>query len=525
MTGRGFTEDNIIMLKPQVVFIVSLLFSFVSLGQTQDRLTSVIDSDLTIKNMAVAPLVDNVNGLYVKSLSAELLKIVEADPQRQGISVQNEGRSSVVEILSRSKADSLLSTQLEKGSRGITLRMKLFSGSQGKLFAEEERRDLQEFSVAELSKKLSEMYAKIITKIPYEGIVMSRSGTRVTVDLGSKQGVSPGQNLTAFLIVKEQRHPAFQFLVSTEREIVGRITLTQVEENLSFGEVVLERLPNQVNSNTKLLVTDQMTVITTNENGTKTLGDRIESDAIFGSKPKEWYERDPSIGLMELMVGFTQADISNQVNTIGGVASQKSLVPTGSLKGELWLTADYLLSLKLGQRLGSVSNSYPGSTPSSLNFSVQSLEFDGGYQLPLVPGDYLGDRLKFLVGYVSKSVKIDESSPTAYTSATFTGFRIGAEYDMPSIADSNYGLQFGFKYVLIPRVSETPVSSGSDSKAQIGELGIKGSYSFRKNLKWKAEILWEQNSASFTGDGTRTPDASSLSYNFWHFGAGIEYLF
>lgn len=526
------------MSKPLFVSIALVFFTLNLFAQTQDRLTSTIDDDLTIKNVAVLPVVDNVNGLYSKSLSSELVKIVDSDPQRQSKSVSADqikssmtpeyfisNTSEAIKILKNNKADSLLSVRLEKGSKGINIKMKLFSGSEGKLFAETEKRDLQEFSISDLTKSLSQMYSKIIAQIPYQGMVLSRDGTRVTINLGLQQGIEEGQQLSALLIVKEQRHPSFKFLVSVDKEIVGRIQITKVEENLAFGEVVLERFPNQVRQFTKVIVSDQMIDLTQAQSEKRKIGDRIESDSVYGKNAEEWYEREPSIGLMELMVGFTQGDVTNQVNGIGGVSAQKSLMPTGSLKGELWLTSEYLVSMKFLQRLGSIPNNYSGSSPSSLSLSVQNLEFDGGYQLPLVPGNYLGDRLKFLVGYVSKSVKIDDSTPTAYTSATFTGLRIGAEYDAPSLANTPYGLQVGFKYVLFPRVSESPVTSGSSSSAQIGELGIKGTYAFRKNVKWKAEILWEQNSASFSGSGTRSPGASSISYNFWHFGGGIEYLF
>ena len=59
--------------------------------------------------------------------------------------------------------------------------MGLFLTRDSKLLAMEELQDFKRQDVKSLKREMSVMMARLLNQLPYSGIVMSRSGTRVTV--------------------------------------------------------------------------------------------------------------------------------------------------------------------------------------------------------------------------------------------------------------------------------------------------------------------------------------------------------
>ena len=85
------------------------------------------------------------------------------------------------------------------------------------------------------------MLKDVLKKIPYDALVLSRQGNLITVNLGKKDGIEKGKVLTVIQIIKEQRHPKFGILIKTDKEILGKIKLLKIDDNLSFGKIIVEK--------------------------------------------------------------------------------------------------------------------------------------------------------------------------------------------------------------------------------------------------------------------------------------------
>src|SRR5208282_1436782 len=146
------------------------------------------------------------------------------------------------------------------------------------------------------------LLSEIVARLPYSGRVLSRDANRVTVNLGSRDGVQPGQILSVIQIIQAQRHPVFNFLVRTDKEIFGKVRILKVDETLSFGTVVSEKERGAIQKNSKIGPVDFVTYsggesLSLTPGPAETLGQRDDSKIAFGKDPKPWVpEATPTFG-------------------------------------------------------------------------------------------------------------------------------------------------------------------------------------------------------------------------------------
>ena len=201
-----------------------------------------MDQDLTVKSVTLAPVTDNVGGIYSRPLTESLKKALNSDLQWSLLNFpENIKSNNLSQALKYSGADSVLVAQLTKGTRGINGTLTLFSGKDALPLIQETLTDYKGFDVADVNAEFTKMFTQLKLKMPYKGMILSRRGQEVTLNLGSNYGLKSGMNVTVVQIVKLNRHPKLDFMVSNEKEVLGRVQLTKVDKNLSFGSVVMER--------------------------------------------------------------------------------------------------------------------------------------------------------------------------------------------------------------------------------------------------------------------------------------------
>ena len=103
-----------------------------------------------------------------------------------------------------------------------------------------------------IQEKTHEMLKDVLKKIPYDALVLSRQGNLITVNLGKKDGIEKGKVLTVIQIIKEQRHPKFGILIKTDKEILGKIKLLKIDDNLSFGKIIVEKEKGAIQKHSKI---------------------------------------------------------------------------------------------------------------------------------------------------------------------------------------------------------------------------------------------------------------------------------
>lgn len=513
-----------------MLFLFFNLF-FNTFGWTQSTVyRNPIDDGLTIKSVAVAPFVDNVDGIYSRPLTEVIQQIIKNDKQwdvRKWIDEKPikpedlEDKPEQVKFFQKkNQVDGILSARISKSSNGITVRFDLFVGPDGYLIAQEILSNYDRFEIDDLKIQLIEMFKKLKKKLPYQGLILSRKNQFVTFNLGASNDIQVGDPISVIQIVKIQRHPKLRFLVSSEKEILGRILVTKIDGSLSFGTIEMEREPNILSSGMKIQPINFVKLPT----GPNEINEKHEPVA-FGNNPKEWQSHNsPTFGKIGLLFGLGNYNLTNTLSTAGGIEDNKILVPSMHFRGEMWMTQKWFLGLGLKQYVFSVSNTLANSTPSTLNITSLQSDLAVGYNF-LMTERFFGPKFQFTLGYSKFTSSVDSSTPLAYTSMNFNGINLGIGGATFIDEDEFFEMGGRLNYYLFPTVDESPVSSGESSSATISGFTVFGNYKWTEYLRLNGEVLYDLFSASFSGAGTRFQSASSASHNIFTLAFGIEYLF
>ncbi len=231
------------------------------------RYVSEIDQKLTIKTLTLAPVYDNVNGIYSEPIEKLLIELLQADKmwgytefpktdKKIFVETYESKPNDVLNILNQTKTQGLLVALITKGPRGLSAKLKLFSQEQGLLLIEEEFNDVTTFEVEKVRNEFIKLYAQLKNKLPYTGWVLSRQALDVTLNVGELNGVTVGQEIALAQIIKLNRHPKLKTMISVEKEIIGKIKITKVEPYLSFGQIILEKETGVIEVGVKILPLD-----------------------------------------------------------------------------------------------------------------------------------------------------------------------------------------------------------------------------------------------------------------------------
>ena len=153
----------------------------------------------------------------------------------------DEHPEDVKKILQAGKSEAALTTKLIKGPRGISITMTLFVGRDGLPLLQETLTDYKGFEISDIRSQAARLFENIKNRMPFRAAILSRRGQQVTLNLGSNYGLKPGSYVSIVQIIKINRHPKLKFMVSTEKEVLGRVKLFKVEPYLSFGYIELEK--------------------------------------------------------------------------------------------------------------------------------------------------------------------------------------------------------------------------------------------------------------------------------------------
>lgn len=228
---------------------------------------SDIDQKLTIKTITLAPVYDNVNGVYSEPIQKLLVELLQTDkvwgfaeypPSTNKIFVEtfDSKPDQVLQVLNQAKSQGLMVALITKGPHGLSAKLKLFSQDQGLLLLEEEFNDLTTFEVERVRSEITKLYARLKNKLPYAGFVLSRKGLNVTLNVGSINGVKAGQEISLSQILKLNRHPKLKTMIGVEKEILGKVKVTQVEPYLSFGQIIFEKESGVIDVGGKVIPLD-----------------------------------------------------------------------------------------------------------------------------------------------------------------------------------------------------------------------------------------------------------------------------
>lgn len=499
------------------------------------------DDLLSIDKVSILPFTDNLQGIYARPLEAHFTTLVEGLHRWDFVPANVSGPvlapdelelapEKVRELTKDMHVDAAFAGRITKGPDGVTIHLSLFLTRDGQLLSQAILKSYPRFDLTELKTQLGRLMNEVVTRLPFAGRVLSRDGNRVTINLGAQDGIKKDQTLSVIQILQVQRHPKFNFLIRTEKEIFGRVRVLKADDTLSFGTIVMEKERGAVQKGAKIANLDSVTYPASDSLGATPrvedeLAQREDGKLAFGDDPKAWRpERPPSIGGVGVRLGLGRFTGATTLGQIGGLQASDGLSPSLSVDGELWITPEWTFHARLKQGLVTVTNPRRDSTPGRLNESLSLYDLGFGYSVRF--GEQAtSPTVEPFLGYFLHRLYADDSSPIAFTTMRYQGFKLGVRGTTP-LADGAYGVGGEFAMALGPTLSESPVSSGSSPRNTVVQFGIDGYKSLGQRLRLTFGIDFEMYATNFSGEGGRGAEsATSASQRYTTITTGVNYLF
>ena len=523
--------------------ILILLQASTTMGQMtpNNRIVGSVDQGLTIKDLVLMPTTDNVKDIYAKAVEEELknsldknLKWTRKDFKKDSIGKTDwsasslDGNPNLVRKIGKDhNAQALLTANITRGPSGLRGQLQLYLAEDGRLIAEETIQSATLFETADVRAEFRSALERIQNKLPYQGLILSRQGQNITLNMGQADGLKPNDELTVIHIITANRHPKRDFLVSSEKEIIGRLKVYKVDKALSFASVILEKEPGVVIVGSKVLgkgFTSYPSPMVDKEGRLiEGLSQSPDQNVAFGSNPKEWQDRSqPQFGKIGLYLGNSFYNHNTNLTTVGGISASSAFTPNIGLKGEVWYTASLLLDYRIRQSVFSLTNNLGGSNPENVNMSLGQYSLGLKYNI-LMSDDFFGPKWNIGAGFTQTKFDVDNSTPEAYTSNNFGGLHLNFGGQFPLTAE--IPLMFGaeFQYYLTKSLSEA-TSSGSGAIDMVSfEVFVDYFLNSRNTLR--GEILFETYASKLGGTGSRTYPATSTSHRLTTFNFGYNWLF
>ncbi|MFZ4404905.1 MAG: hypothetical protein ACOYOK_12450 [Pseudobdellovibrionaceae bacterium] len=515
-------------------FILSLFCLHISLlAFAQNKYISKIDQDLTIKQIWVHASSDNVGGSYSQPIQSFLENKVKEDHQWSLVATpQDLLQDKWADIKKLEKVAQPLLAGLWLDARrtpdGINLVMTLYGGGDKNLaIATESKVQFTRFEIPEVLKEVNRLYDSIKNKIPYSGLILSRKGLDVTINLGSKNGLKEHDRLSVIQILQIQRHPKHQFIVQTEKEILGQIEIFKVDTTLSFAKIISEKESGVIQTLAKVLSADFIkypSPITDNKNVLlNNLNQRNDQSVAFGESPKSWSPEDtPQYGKVYFLAGLAETIFNSKLNTAGVVEGKDSFSPHLLAGAELWITSKWSADFNLKKSIFTIKNDLAGSSPTDLAATYDNYEFKGIYKM-LLDKSYLGPQFSGSFGFYQSKFNIGGSSPVAHASTEYSGLLLGLAGQFPVSDYIPWIAGAELKYAFNPSASDSP-SSGKAS-AIISSFNFFSSYQIKQNVIVKGLLGFDYYNIDFSGSSSRSDPAKSTTQKITSLLFGIEYLF
>ncbi len=530
--------------------LVTLLLvpTLAQVQENQGLYKSDFDQLVTIRKISVLPFLDNVQGIYSRPLEVYFTDLVRKGHRWDYVEANtvgpllspdelDENPQKLTDLSASLKSDAFFSTRISRGPNGITILMNLYLTQDHQLFAKAEVRDFKKTDIESLKDQMNALYKQILARIPYVGLVLSRQGNRVTLNLGSSDGLKKDEQVTVIQVVNLNRHPKFHFLIGAEKAILGRIKILKVDETLSFAMIVSEREKGAIQKGAKI---GPLEFVKYDEpislNGVTSPEDKMrnapDSHVVLGKDPDVWVPQKPaSYGIVGVRAGLGSLNAHMSMVSAGSLDTSSSFYPAVALDAELWITEEMSVHASIRQGIVSLNNPQPSSggpsTPGSLSGSLSSYDLLFGYNLRFGSGDVWGPKVEGLIGLSSYKLMLDNSTPTTLTSMTFSGIKFGLDGSTPIFAGTPWGVGGQVFFFINPSLSESPVSSGSSSTASINQFGAYGYYKWSEHIKFKLQMDFELYAANFSGVGTRSggDSATNGSQRLLTLWGGAYYLF
>ncbi|MCB0377152.1 MAG: hypothetical protein KDD33_01540 [Bdellovibrionales bacterium] len=521
---------------------LTILASSLPLAFAEDRKEdtteyhNTLDDDLTFDKMTFIPTYDNVNGVYSRSVDKKLEELIKKNHHWNYIETHIAGSivkpeelvldsQKVMSFAKHLGADGFFTAETRKDPEGLQVSLYLFSSKSGRLVAEQ-RKVHKEDNTSIVLSSIEQMMSEIKERIPYDALIVSRVDNRVTINAGKRDGVRVGQTLPCIKIISAQRHPKRNFIIKSEKAVLGQIRVVKADSHLSFADILSETEPGVLRKGVKVTGISQIQYGETPWTQTYTPPEQLLSEnnkVVFGKKATEWIAKDPPT-FGKVGGNFTIGSYSNNLSLSSGTnyTTQVDVYPRLNLHGQLWMTPQWYAEAQYGQGIGTSKNP-SGGTPSELSNSMSQYRVSVGYNL-ILRNEFFGPKFFADIGFANYSMYVDSTAGQGFTSVDYRSVAIGLGGYTPINLAKTWGFGGKIYFHAFPRLNEKPFSSGS-SDNNINQFQFFADYKLSQRLRWTFNLDFLLLSSSFKGAGDRTIPANSMSHRHMGLATGVDYLF
>lgn len=488
---------------------------------------SQVDSEIQIQKILVLPFLDNASGIYSKPVTQVITEEIEND-RRYDLVTQSSVSSPVnpdelaqnsrrtLDLMKATGADSILTGRILQGPQGIQGKLTLFHGREGRALLDADFSNFPLESMQGLENRFKELYRTMHRQLPFQGTILSRTGNDLTINVGAAHGAKVGDTASIIQFLSVQRHPKHDFMISSEREVLGKIRLTRVEPHLSFATVTQEREPLLLRPRHKVAL-DRFVSYSSPLPDTEA--------PYLGENPKEWTPQEPpQYARIQLLGGVGQYYQSATLRRAGAINTENLLAPQVFASGEVWLNQSFFVNAEVAQSIFTAKNPLPGSNPEMLNMSFSKYNLYGTYNLLLSP-EFFGPRVQFHGGIHRFEARATHATPISLSSTIFGGVYFGLTGNIPVAEKFDVGLHF--KYFLMPTANESvSETSGSPGKPTINIIGLNVVYRHQPRLNFVGRFDLDYYSVDFNRTGANRDDPlNNTNHRILSTLFGVEYLF
>lgn len=474
-----------------------------------------LDDQYSYKGFVVGVISAKTQPVFSDQVENELVSLLQANPRFEFLEKNQEIFKEGLKKLSlkafhpvspeKLKAlDSLFKEQYVNGTRAVILgevikkedldyevALTLAITATGEFIATESAsvinpRVLESFGIA-----AREAMNELVKKIPFDASVVKRDGYLVVLDRGARV-FRPGTQVSVF--TTELRDGK---LILEETGLIG---ITQAEENLTFGKVMVEKRPHEVARGNKVQFSDSppmevAQLLDASENR--------EPASLWGN---EFEVTKGKLGIVSLDLGPSLVSFNNTQST-GIEQSANRFSVMGAFGGELWLTSKYYLNLGFNYGASSLVNSNVAGTE-AVGLSVSSFRALVGYRLNLFAPSS-GPIIYFRAGYGTQSFSIAaETEPMIFVSTSYSGPMISGGVGVP--LNDKLGLGIDISSLVLTSVSESPIKNGPNhSNVAAWTVQFRGSYNLQKDLDIVGKLYFQRFGSEFSSGSASSKVSTS----------------
>ncbi|MDZ4662818.1 MAG: hypothetical protein SGJ18_14490 [Pseudomonadota bacterium] len=507
---------------------------------------SEVDESLTISRITLLPFSDNVDGIYAKPVEATIKESLSQNHHYSFISSSLAGNivtpreleadpEKVKSLGKELGVDAFIAARMSKGPKGIGIQMSLFLTNDGRLLAQEQLKNFSRFELAGVINEAKAAVQKLLGSVPYDGRILSRDGLRVTLNLGKRDGLDRDKVVSIIQITKAVRHPKFNFLISTEKEIIGTVKIQKSDDTISFGSIISEKEKGVISKNSKISGLNPVTYSAVDAFGAGAsekdlLAESPDSLLSFGANPELWIpRRPPQYGQVGFNLGLSNYSGKINPQTSGPLEMNSSYFAGVGMMGEIWLNHEWATRAQIRQSVFSTNNPITGSTPEKLSVSLRSYELAVNYNF-LLEEEFFSSKIELRGGFGNFTFDVDHSDLLGFTSTDFNGLLFGVKGLFPITKQKDWLAAAEMNIFLNPGFKERPVNSGHGGKNTITDYVFTVSRLVTSHLyidgAINATLLRVQfDSASNRTSGGLPDSATNISQRLTTYSMGFRYLF